>query len=211
MKKGILALGALSLGASACFGPGEPVVLPEDTLDAARTCFVASGMVSADNRSGDENITYAEFADSIKYALAASAQVEPFAMDTVNQVFTGLEPIMDDLGSKDYPGAIADCDARFAIDSEVVLPEDDAEAVLACVSLASFVQGAATSASASFGDDGSKIGPLFDRLSAKLENDPEVLAKLIMDENAMNAAAQSAFAEGAPREYIDACDTRFPA
>lgn len=211
MKNTVFALGALSMTIGGCFGPGEPVVLPDDDIDAARTCFVAQGMVLRDGKAEGDAVTYAEFAESIKYALAAAAMVEPFSTDNVSKVFTGLDPVMDDLANKDYAGAIPTCEARFNIDTEVTLPEADADAVISCLSLAAFMQGAAQSAAAEFGEDGNKVGPLFERLQTRMENDPEVLVKLIGDtETLMSDASRSAFAEGAPRQYIEACDARFP-
>lgn len=212
MKKTVLALATMAMTLGGCGGPAEPVVLPDDAIEAARTCFVAQGMVLREGKGEGEAVTYAEFADSIKYALAATAGIEPFTTDNVGKVFTGVDPVMEELSGKDYAGAIATCDARFEAKGEVTLPEDDADAVLGCLTLSAFMQGAAQSAVAEFGADGSKVGPLYDRLQARMTSDPDVLVKLISDTEAtMNEATRGAFAQGNPRAYLDLCEARFPA
>ena len=212
MKKSILALSAVSVALASC-GPGDPVVIPEDAIEAGRTCFVAQGMVLRDGKSEGDPVTYEEFAQSLRFALAAAAEVEPFSAETVSKVFSDVDAVQDTIAYQDVAGAIPACEARFGIDKEVALPEEDAQAVLSCLSLAAFMQGAAQSQSAEFGPDANNVGPLFERLQARMENDPEVLVVMISGdtENMMNDATRSAFAEGAPREYVAACNARFPA
>ena len=213
MKTYALALGALSLTLGGCLGAPEPVVLPDDDIAAARTCFVAQGLVLRDGRSESDPITFDEFASSMKYALVAAANTEPFSTEKVSEVFTGTDPVADEISGMDYEGAIATCDARFGIDTSVNLPDEDKDAVLSCLSLAAFMQGAAQSQVADFGADGNTVGPLFERLQARMTSDPDILVAMIGGdvEAMMMDATKSAFAEGAPREYIDACAARFPA
>lgn len=217
MIKPALAFGALSstlaLTLGGCFGPGEPVVLSDNDVEAASACFAAKGIQLREGKAEGEAITYAEFTDSIAYALVASARTEPFSTDTVGTVIDGSGAVIDDIAMQDYAGAIPACDERFGMDGSVTLPDDDADAILSCLALAAFLQGAAQAQVSEFGDDGAAVGPLFDRLSAKLESDPDVLVKLIADTEgaAMNDATQTAFAEGNPREYVNQCDARFPA
>ncbi len=211
MNKSILALTALSLTLGSC-GPGEPVVIPEDAVEAGRTCFVAQGMVLREGKSEGDPVTYDEFAKSLRFALAAAAEVEPFSPDKVGEIFTNVEAVKEAIAAQDIEGAVPACEERFGIDGEITLPEEDAPAVLSCLSLAAFMQGAAQSSVADFGTEANDVGSLFERLQARLESDPEVLMLMIEDgEQAMMGATRSAFAEGAPQEYVAACNARFPA
>lgn len=211
MKKSIFALGALPVTLASC-GPPEPVVIPEDAIAAGRTCFVAQGMVLREGKSEGDAVTYDEFAKSLRFALAAAASVDPFSPDKVGEVLTDVEAVKETIASQDIEGAIPACEEKFGIDGAIDLPEEDAQAVLSCLSLAAFMQGAAQSQVADFGTDASDVGPLFERLQARMESDPDVLILMIQDgEQAMMNATQSAFAEGAPQEYVAACNARFPA
>ena len=212
MRNSALALGALSLALASC-GTPEPVVLPEGDMDAARTCFVAQGLVMREGRDPDAQVSYDEFAEAIKYAMVAAASIEPFAADNVSQAFSGTDEIADTISSQDYAGAIATCDARFGVKKSVTLPEADKDAVLSCLSIAAFLQGATQSQASDFGEGGNQIGPLFERMQERMTSDPDILVAMIGGdvEAMMNDATKAAFAEGAPREYIDACVARFPA
>ena len=211
MQKSIVALAALSFTLASC-GPPEPVVIPEDVIDAGRTCFVAQGMVLREGKSEGDAVSYDEFAQSLRFALAAAAAAEPFSPDKVGEVLSGSEAVQEAIAAQDIDGAIPACEAKFGIDKTVELPEDNAQAVLSCLSLAAFLQGAAQSQVADFGEEAADVAPLFERLQARLENDPEVLVAMIQGgEQTMLDATKAAFAEGAPQEYIAACTARFPA
>lgn len=205
--------GASVMALAACFGPGDPVELPKDPIEAARTCFAAQGMVLREGKSASDPITYDEFVTAIRYPMVAAAQADPFSIDTIGTVIEGADKLADDLRSKDYAGAVTTCDARFGTDDKVELPESETDAVLACLSLASFMQGAVQAQGGEFGDKGAAIGPLVAGLQKRMESDPEMLVKLAgaKDVQAMMAdAMKPAFAEGAPAEYIAACTARFP-
>ena len=47
MKKTVLALATMAMTLGGCGGPAEPVVLPDDAIEAARTCFGAQGKPSS--------------------------------------------------------------------------------------------------------------------------------------------------------------------
>lgn len=211
MRKTIVALAALSFTLASC-GPPEPVVIPEDMIEAGRTCFVAQGIVLREGKGDSDPVTYDEFSQSLRFALAAAASVEPFSADKVSEVISGTEAVQQTIATQDVEGAIPACEAKFGIDKTIELPESDAQAVLSCLSLAAFMQGAGQAQAADFGEAASDVGPLFERLQARLESDPEVLVLMIQDgTEAMNTATKAAFAEGAPQEYIKACTARFPA
>lgn len=212
MNKSILALGALCVTLTSC-GPPEPVIIPEDAIEAGRTCFVAQGMLLREGKTEGDPVTYEEFAQSLRFAIAAAAQVEPFSTDKVGEVLSNVDGVQETIANQDLAGAIPACEARFGIDDKVELPEEDPQAVLSCLSLASFMQGATQSQAADFGTDASDVGPLFERMQARMQNDPEVLVAMIGGdtETMLNEATRSAFAEGAPREYVAACNARFPA
>ncbi|MEP3421911.1 MAG: hypothetical protein ABJN35_09275 [Erythrobacter sp.] len=213
MKKSAAILGTASLALSGCFAPPEPIVLSDDLIEAARTCFVAQGMVLREGKSEGDAVSYTELAESMKYALAAAAQTEPFSTETVSAVLNGTSDIIDQVGQQDYAGAIADCDARFGTNEPVSLPEEDAQAVLSCLTLSAFLQGAAESQAAEFGDDGASVVALFERLEARMETDPDVLVLLIGSDGdeVMSSATQTAFSAGSPQEFINQCAARFPA
>ena len=205
---------ASMMALAACLGPGDPVELPEDPIEAARTCFVAQGLVMRAGKSDSDPITYEEFVAAIRYPMVAAAQIDPFSVETIGKVIDGAETVADDIRSKDYGGAIATCDARFGTDTKVELPENDTDAVLACLSLAAFMQGSVQAQGGDFGDKGAAIGPLSERLQKRMESDPEVLVKLASAKDVpamMTDAMKPAFAEGAPGEYLAQCTARFPA
>lgn len=213
MKKTAITLGTISLLLSGCFGPGEPVVLPEDNIEAGRTCFIAQGLVLRQDKSEGDPVTYDELAQSMRYAFAAATQIEPFSPDNVVQILQDTDAVAEDLRSKDYAGAIPTCNERFGIDDVVELPEDDADAVISCTTMVAFLNGGVMAQSAEFGAEGERINTLFARLEERMESDPDVLVKLIGEdtEELMLAATKSAFAEAAPREYVNQCEARFPA
>lgn len=206
--------GTSALALAACLGPGEPVELPKDTIEAARTCFAAQGLVMREGKGEDDPITYDEFVSAIKYPMVAAAQVEPFTADTISQVINGADKAADAIRSKDYAGAIATCDARFAPQAEVALPEQDSDAVLSCMTLAGFMQGAVQAQGGNFGNKGAAVGPLLERLQKRMESDPKILVKLAAGGDVqaiMNAAMKPAFGAGAPDAYLSSCEARFPA
>ena len=213
MQKPLIALGMSTLVLTACLGPGEPVVLPEGDVEAARVCMVAQGLALRADSAADAPVTYNDFVESMKYPLMAAALSDPFSADVVSEVLTGTDQVVDEISGQDYQGAVATCEARFDIGDTVTLPESEGEAALSCLTLASFMQGAAGADAAAFGEDGGLVGPLFERLDARLDSDPEMILLVVgpNGENAMNSAMQRAFASGAPRQYIEACDARFPA
>lgn len=193
--------------------PGEPVELPQDTIEAARTCFAAKGLVVREGKGADEPITYEEFVATIRYPMVAAAQVEPFSADTIGKVLEGANAVADDIRSKDYAGAVPACDARFGGGSKVTLPAGDSDAVLACLSMAAFMQGAVQTQGGDFGSNGAVVGGLMERLQKRMESDPEILVRLAGAEDVealMGEAMKPAFGTGAPGEYIAACDARFP-
>ena len=208
-----LIAGASALSLVACFGPGDPVELPEDAIEAARTCFAVEGLVMREGKGEDDPVSYEEFVAAIKYPMVAAAQTEPFTADTIARVLDGSDKVADEIRGKDYKGAVATCQARFAIDDDVALPEKDGDAVLSCLSLAAFMQGAVQAQGGDFGEQGAIIGPLKDRLEARMQSDPDVLMKLIGGDvtEVMTEAMKPAFAEGAPDTYIAQCAARFPA
>lgn len=206
--------GVSALALVGCLGPGDPVELPEDPIEAARTCFAAQGLVMRAGKSDTDPITYEEFVAAIKYPMVAAAQSDPFSVDTISTVIEGAETVAEEIRSKDYGGAVATCDARFGTDNKVELPENESDAVLACLSLSAFMQGAVQAQGGEFGDKGAAIGPLMERLQKRMESDPEVLVKLAGAQDVqamMTEAMKPAFAEGAPGEYLTQCAARFPA
>lgn len=210
MRKTAVALGALSMTLAGCFGPPEPVVIPDDLVDAGRTCVVAQGQALLADKGEDHQVTFEEFSQTMRFALAAAAQVEPFTVDTVGEVLSGTESVVDEIRYQDVDAAVPECEARFGIDGEVALPDDHAQAVLSCAALTSFLQGSAQAQGADFGDNTARIGELYEHFQSKVESDPEVLIALISDgDGAMNEAMKFAFGEGAPIEYINQCEARF--
>lgn len=212
MRNSILlaTVGAMTL--AGCSSP-EPVVLPKDALTAGKVCFVAAGIAGREGKSPGDAVTYEEFIGAVAYPMAAAAQIEPFSVDTVGKILTGVETLRDEISAKDYEGAIPTCKARFGIDEKVELPKDDADALLRCVSLSGFMRGADQSVTGDFGARTEEIAALFKRLESRMQSDPAVLAKLVGNDGkkVISDAAKSAFAEGAPDAYLKACEARFPA
>ena len=215
MKNAVLfATLSASLALGGCFGPGDPVELPDDAIEAASTCFAAQGMVMRAGKGEDVPVTYDEFVTAIKYPMVAATEVEPFSVETVMKILNGAEAKAEEIRSKDYEGAVATCDARFKIKAgEATLPENNGDAILSCMGLASFVQGAVQSQGSEFGGDADKIGALTKRLEGAMSKDPDVLTRLIGGdpEAVMMEALKGAFAQGNPDAYVKACDKRFPA
>lgn len=209
----MIVAGASILALVGCWAPGEPVQLPEDTIEAARTCFAAKGLVVRAGKGENDPITYDEFVATIRYPMIAAAQVEPFSAETIGKVLEGANTVAEEIRGKDYAGAVAACDTRFAADSEVSLPDKESDAVLSCLSMAAFMQGAVQTQGGDFGNNGAVIASLMERLQKRMESDPEILVKLAGADDVpalMGEAMKPAFGEGAPGEYIQACAARFP-
>ena len=209
----ILIAVASALSLVACLGPGDPVELPEDTIEAARTCFAVEGLVMREGKSKDDPVSYEDFVAAIKYPMIAAAQTEPFSADTITKVLDGSDKVADEIRSNDYKGAVATCQARFAVDGDVALPEDESDAVLSCLAFAAYMQGAVQAQGGDFGEQGALIEPLRERLEERMQSDPAVLLKLASGDvdTVMTEAMKPAFAGGAPDEYIAQCAARFPA
>lgn len=213
MKKTMFALAALPLAVTGCFGPGEPVELPGDDMAAARTCFAAEGLVLRAGKDASDKVTYDEFAQAVQYPLVAVARQKDFDPAAIGTILNGADKIAEEIRSKDFAGAVPACNKRFGIEGKVALPEKDADATLSCLALAAFMKGAMQAQGGDFGDKGKAIGPLAERLDARMKSDSEVLARLIGGDTkaVMTEATRAAFAEGEPDKYLDACAARFPA
>ncbi len=213
MRKMLVPALVLSSALSAC-GTPAPVELPDDPIAAASTCFAAQGLLGREGKSEDDEVTYAEFASAISYAMAAAGQAENFDPEVVTQVINGAGPVAEEIAGQDYEGAIPACDARFGIDDTVELPEENADALLSCLAFSSFMQGVVMTQPAGEMDaQVGQISSLVDRLTAQMESDPETLVMMIGGDTQelLNTGLQGAFAEGAPDAYVAACEARFPA
>jgi hypothetical protein len=201
-----------SLVLSGCLA-GDPVELPEDTIEAAATCFAAQGLVLRGDKAETDPVTYEEFIKAIKYPMIASTQVEPFSVETVLKILGGAEAKAEEIKTKDYAGAVATCDERFKSSGAIKLPENNGDAVLSCMGIASFIAGAVQSQSSEFGGEAEKVTALSKRLETEMQSDPELLAKMIGGDPTalMMGALKNAFASGDADGYVAACDARFPA
>lgn len=205
------ALVAASLTLASC-GSAVPIDLPEDNFAAARTCFAAKGLVLREGKNKGDAVSYEEFVEAIKYPMIAAAGAEPFDINSVISILNGVDAIADDVASKDYAGAIANCDERFP-SQPLSLPDADADAVVSCTAMTGFLAGAVEDESAAFGAEAEGTTALLTRLDTALQNNPALLAKLNggQAEEMLAAALQSGFAQGDINGYVQKCAARFPA
>lgn len=204
----------LSLGLTGCFGPGDPVELPEGTLEAAQTCLAAQTLVWGEDKEEGDAPSYAEFSKIIHYPMLAAAQTEPFTVDTITDVISGAEQTGDEIELKDYAGVIPACEAKFAVDNEgPTLPEGDSDAFLSCLSMSAFMAGVVQEDGVANDSEIASVTNMVARLEARLETDPELLVKMVQNDgnDMMEAALKVAFAQGNPANYLGKCEARFPA
>ncbi|MXO90741.1 hypothetical protein [Pontixanthobacter aquaemixtae] len=204
-------LATASLTTASC-GPGVPIELPEDDLEAAKICFTAKGMVLREGKSEGDAVTFEEFTGAIKYPMIAASRTDPFDINALTGILDGAEAIADDVASKDYAGAIEGCDARFK-PAPLKLPEADKDAIISCTAMAGFLSGAVENESAEFGKEGNGTSALLDRLEAAMQQNPDLLVMLIQEDPAeiMNAALKDGFAQGDIEGYVAQCEKRYPA
>ncbi len=215
MKKSALLLGTVGLALTGCFSD-EPVEIPEDWDEAAQTCLVSESLAIGGiiGRDEDDPISLTQFSDTIQYLLIASTKGETFNIAEVMDGIEDLDPLADELATKDYEAAVPECKKRFGVaesDGAPELPESKVDAALSCYAMSSFIRGSMEESVANFGKKGEAYTALQQSLEAKLGSDPELLTVLATGdpEQMVYDGAKSAFAEGRPEQYLDACVARF--
>lgn len=216
MKKSALLLGTIGLALSGCFSAPEPIEIPEDWQDAAETCLVVQSLAIGGiiGRDEDATISLEQFSKTIQYPLMASTKGEAFNVEEVMTGLADIDSLAEELADKDYEAALPECQKRFGIaDGKPQVPESDQEAILSCYALSSFIRGSMEESVANFGAKGKVYTDLQQRLEGMLESDIELLASLATGdpEQMVLDGAKSAFAQGRPEQYLDACVARFPA
>lgn len=212
MKKLAIAA-ALSATLAGCFGPGDPIVLPDGDIEAAKTCFAAAGYVLRVDAEEGDSVTYEQLLGSFKYPMAAAARIEPFDVENTNLALDGIEAEMERVAPLDYVDGVKQCDARFGItDAAPTLPETDRDALLACTGMSGFIGGALDEGDEVTADKAAEIMTMANRLAERLDADPEIILMSQEDfDELFSVQLKSAFAAGNPDGYIESCKTRFPA
>ncbi len=192
--------------------PGEQIVLAEDAIEAARTCFVVESFSQRREAGGDAPLTLETFNDTIAYPIAAAAMVSPFDVDNTGRVIEDLPAEAERIASMDWEGAIATCEDRFGIGERIALPASEDDAALSCYAITAFITGTLRRESSDFNADVSR----FNALAARLEPLVRSSSALTSASNAqglemVTQATRSAFSAGNPIGYINACERRFPA
>ena len=216
MKTTALVACTLSLALAGCFGPGDPVEIPEDITKAAQTCFAAQSLALRADAGDDEPVTFSQYSETIQYPLIAAAKVEPFTVQTALTALESLEPVMDKVAALDYEGAVPKCEARFGIsgaEGDPTLPESDAQAVMSCLAMAGFMAGGVREEGENFAEKVGIYEALVARLSERMKTDVDILTAMIDGdgEALVNEGLKQAFAEGDPEGYLAKCEARFPA
>lgn len=218
MKTSMLATGTMALALSGCFGPGEPIVIPENWDEAAQTCLVAQSLAlrAEDQRDRKAPMTFDEFSKTVQYPMIAATKGDTFRIESVTANPSNLDRLLDELAEKDFEGAVIECKMRFGLagkNRKPTLPETKTEALFSCYSMSLFVMGAIQPSDPELGKYAEDLSALISRLKTTIETDADSVAairqsnprKLGMD------GAEQAFGQGAPKEYLEACDARFPA
>ncbi|MEM6476465.1 MAG: hypothetical protein AAF687_09890 [Pseudomonadota bacterium] len=209
--------GAAAMALTGCFAAPEPIEIPQDWDDAAQTCFVVQSlsMREANGRGATESITLDEFSSTMQYILIAASKGDELDFEAAMDTLDISDALVEELGAKDYNGAVANCEKKFGIggpDDKPELPENEQDAILSCYAMASFFKGTLEEDEAEFGDKAKDIEAVFDRLEDKVETDTDLAAKLLSGdpEQMVEDGAKQAFGEGNPKDYLEACEARFP-
>jgi len=223
MRTPLLSLAAVSLALAGC--SPEPVDIPSDLGKAAPVCFLSKALSLRDAgqiEDGKTN-TLTVFSATIKYAMIAASQAENFDPEnTIVPLIPGDDStLIEELNYQDYDAAVGECDKLFGISGKGAvpqLPESDRDANLSCYAMVQYMNGIITE------DDIDTEGKneFYASLTKRLEGDFEKMieadsgayAEFATEEGATKAIAESlrqAFAQGDPKEFVEACDKRFPA
>ena len=172
-------------------------------------------MEQEEDKTEDDPVTMAEYSETVQYALIAAAETEPFSADTALTILGGVEPLYDDIAAKDYAGAVPACEERFGIANEgapPAIPEDDTEALFACMAISAFMGGDEADASGDLGGEDAQYRAFLERLDTLASNDVDALSVFARGdgEAAIQDGLKEAFSKGDPAGYIAECEKRFP-
>ena len=140
MKKSALLLGTFGLALSGCFSSAEPVDIPQDWDEAAKTFLVVQALELGGiiGRDEDDPITLEQFSTTIQYPLIASTKGETFDIQQAMAGIQDIDPLAEELATKDYAGAVPKCQEKFGIagdNGKPELPESKQDATFSCLSL----------------------------------------------------------------------------
>ncbi len=209
--RALLPLTALALVLPGC--SAEPVVLAEDAIEAAKTCFAAKALVMREGKGEDDPITFDEYMETLEYPYAAAALTEPFDLVNAEKALEGIEAELERVGGLDYEGAVALCDARFgfAEGGKPALPESDLDAQLACTSVAALAGAEVEGGSEDHDTKAARYSAFADRLATDLDTQPEIITATEESvETMMEDQLVVALKQGRPQAYLTQCEARFP-
>lgn len=221
MRTTLLSLTASSLALAGC--TPEPIDIPADMAEAAKTCFAVQMLSSRieKNAAEDDPISLSEYSKAVQYSMIAAAKADDFNIETVLGMLPDADSIAKDFGDKDYKKAVGDCQKRFgtsASGNTPKLPEKDIDAGMACYSMSQFFRGGIEEEQVDTEGKTEYYAALNKRLETTLDGliaaDAEANAAFASDEGSLKyitAGLKEAFANGDPMSYLAACDKRFPA
>lgn len=221
MRTTLLVLAAGSMALSGC--TSEPVEIPEDLTEAAKTCFVVQAMNlrDANNRTEDDPISLTEYSKAVQYAMIAASRSDNFSIETVLSALPNVDTMVEELKGKDYEAALPVCQKKFGVSDSApapTLPEKDIDAGMSCYAMSQFFSGGIQGEEIDSEGKGAFYTELNTRLEAQLDrlitSDAEALAAFTTEEAAQKMITdglKEAFSNGDPQAYLAACDTRFPA
>jgi hypothetical protein len=221
MRNTFLFLGAGALALAGC--AGEPVELPADINEAAKTCFLVQALNLRDesSRYTEDTMTLTEYAKSVQYSMIAASQDANFKIGTVLQTLPEVEKMAPQIEAQDYRSALPECQERFGISGKnaaPTLPAKDLDAGLSCFAMSQFFLGGVQ------GEDVDTEGKeeFYSELNSRIERtldalitqDAKALAAFSNQNDAeamITTGLKQAFSQGDPQSYLAACDKRFPA